>query len=51
MFCSCCGKELEPDTKFCPDCGTKVGEAVTIAGETVNSVTAGITEEIQEIKN
>ena len=51
MFCSCCGKELEPDTKFCPDCGTKVGEAVTIAGETVNSVTVGITEEIQEIKN
>lgn len=31
MYCSKCGKELTPDTQFCPDCGTPVKNAAYIA--------------------
>ena len=31
MYCSKCGKELTPDTQFCPDCGTPVKNAAHIA--------------------
>ena len=24
MFCSNCGKEVQPDAKFCPYCGTPI---------------------------
>ncbi len=26
MYCTNCGKELNEETKFCPECGQKVGE-------------------------
>lgn len=31
MYCSKCGKELTPDSQFCPDCGTPVKNAAHIA--------------------
>lgn len=35
MFCRICGKELDEDIKFCPDCGTKT-ESNGVKKEYVN---------------
>ncbi len=32
MFCKKCGKQLADDSKFCPSCGTTVGEVEPISG-------------------
>src|SRR5574344_301447 len=29
MFCTNCGKKLADDSKFCPDCGTKISGTTT----------------------
>ena len=37
MFCSHCGKEIQPGTKFCPACGADVS-AQTQVTESANKV-------------
>jgi phage shock protein C len=29
MFCSRCGKQLEPSSRFCPSCGASINPAAT----------------------
>lgn len=33
MICENCGKELQPGTKFCPECGKMVDGSVSLSGE------------------
>lgn len=33
MFCQHCGKQIEDDATFCPNCGAKVGSAPAPQGE------------------
>ena len=36
MFCKNCGKEIEEDVKFCPECGTAQEKAESVAMENGN---------------
>lgn len=37
MFCSNCGKELDENAKFCPECGTSVSNIETVNNSKVSS--------------
>lgn len=32
MFCSHCGKQLDPSSRFCPACGATIGQEMPSAG-------------------
>ena len=36
MFCSNCGQELAPDSKFCSNCGAPVNAGASLRGSTEN---------------
>ena len=35
MFCSKCGKEINYEGGFCPECGAKVGESFANEGKSI----------------
>lgn len=37
MFCTCCGKQLKDDSKFCDGCGTPLGAGAPKRAETVQT--------------
>ena len=41
MFCKNCGKEIEEDVKFCPECGTAQEKAESVAMENGNQGLSG----------
>lgn len=37
MFCGNCGAKLDPNSKFCPECGCKVSETKQISNSVASS--------------
>jgi TM2 domain-containing membrane protein YozV len=43
MFCSKCGKQVDANLAFCPDCGTRTAAAaVPVGGELKSKIAAGL---------
>lgn len=54
MFCSHCGKEIQPGTKFCPSCGADVSEesrVVHSANKAFRAAEGELTNAVNEVRD
>ena len=54
MFCSHCGKEIQPGTKFCPACGADVSAQTQVtesANKVFQSAEGELTSAVNEVRD